>query len=499
MGVLSFVLKTLAKQIVKKNLATKFDAVESQEKLLKTIINRGQKSLFVKSLRTPIGSNYNLFKKSVSVSNYEDYTDYISLISEGRKNILTAGRPKYFAITSGTTSGTKYIPLTKEMWGFQSKAIRDLLLLYAHQTNNYNYAGSGMMFIQGSPELKYYNKIPFGKLSGISARHIPFFLKKNRYPSMGVNKISPWNKKINAIVKETWDKDLQIIGGIPPWVITYFDSLLNYTGQSHVQDVFPSLKLYIHGGASFKPYKKSFLTKCGDIDTLEVYPASEGFFAYQDNLSDDSLLLLTNSGVFYEFISLNNFQNKKMERIILEGVELGVDYVMVISTIAGLWAYNTGDVVRFVSKNPYKIIFSGRASQYCSAFGEHVIEKEVQTALSMALVDCGGSVSGFTVCPKVSSELGASMHEWFIEFLEKPASLVDFQNVLNESLSNQNIYYCDLINSKIISKLKIVVVKKGGFNAYMKSIGKFGGQNKCPHLLNDRRIADFLMKNYVEK
>ena len=499
MGAASFLLKILAQRIVKKNLSNKFESIENQEKLLKTIINRGKKSLFIKNLNVQINNNYNLFQQNVPVSNYEDYRDYISLISKGNKNILTAGLPKYFAITSGTTSGTKYIPLTKEMWGFQSKAIRDLLLLYSHQKNNYNYAGAGMMFIQGSPELKYYNKIPFGKLSGIAARHVPFFLKKNRYPSMKINKISPWDKKINAIVKETWDKDLQIIGGIPPWVITYFDSLLNYTGKNSVQDVFPNLKLYVHGGASFKPYKKSFLAKSGNIDTLEVYPASEGFFAYQNDLLDESLLLLTNSGVFYEFISLENFQNKKMERIPLEGVCLGVDYVMIISTIAGLWVYNTGDVVRFVSNKPYKIIFSGRASQYCSAFGEHVIEKEVQTALSMALMSCGGSVSEFTVCPKISSKVGGSMHEWFIEFLEKPDNLIDFQNVLNDSLGNQNIYYSDLINSKVISKLKIINVKKGGFNAYMESIGKFGGQNKCPHLLNDRRIADFLMENYVEK
>tara|TARA_B100001250_G_scaffold44213_1_gene34774 strand:+ start:3467 stop:4969 length:1503 start_codon:yes stop_codon:yes gene_type:complete len=500
MGLSSFILKNLAKRTAQKILVNTSLAIEHQNKLLKKILIRGKNSLFGKHVGLNSSFNYYLFQDCIPVSTYEDYGHYIDLISEGKNNILTEGVPKYFAITSGTTSGTKYIPLTKEMWQFHSRAIRDLLLLYAHQTNNYNYSGAGMMFIQGSPKLEYFNKIPFGKLSGIAARHVPFFLKKNRFPSMEINTISPWTKKIDAIVKETYNKDLQIIGGIPPWVITYFDALLDYTGKTNIQDVFHDFKLYIHGGVSFGSYKKTILKLCGNINTLEVYPASEGFFGYQNNLHDPSLLLLTNHGVFYEFISLEDFKNKKVSRIPLEGVELNIDYVMIISTLAGLWAYNTGDTIRFVSKKPYKIVFSGRASQYCSAFGEHVIEKEIQTSLTEALKNCGGGVVEFTVCPKLDQDGGESRHEWFIEFIEMPTSgLLSFQSQLSECLKKQNIYYADLINSNVIGELKVFIVKRGGFNAYMKSIGKFGGQNKCPHLLNDRRVADFLLKNYVKK
>ena len=500
MGISSFVLKILSKEFVKKNLINKTHAIEHQKKFLKKILTNGSNSLFAKNIGIRANYNYNEFSERVSVSNYEDYRDYISLISNGAKNILTQGSPKYFAITSGTTSGTKYIPLTQGMWKFQSQAIKELLLLYAHQTNNYNYVGAGMMFIQGSPNLEYLNKMPYGKLSGIAARHIPFFLKKNRFPSMQTNTISPWEKKINAIVEETWNKDMQIVGGIPPWVITYFNALLSYTNKNNVTDVFPNLKLYIHGGTSFQSYKQTITNLCRDINTLEVYPASEGFFGYQDELSDPSLLLLTNHGVFYEFISLENFKKNKMYRIPLEGVVINTDYVMIVSTIAGLWAYNTGDTIRFVSTNPYRIIFSGRASQYCSAFGEHVIEKEIQTALDLALKKHGGRVYEFSVCPKIGGINGVSMHEWFIEFSELPTdNLLDFETTLNSALKKQNIYYCDLINSKVISSLKVFVVKAGGFDAYMKSIGKFGGQNKCPHLLNDRRIAEFILSKYVEK
>ena len=498
MGISSFVIKALSRKTFKRFTREQSLAIINQKSLLKKIVSKGANSLFGRNFDIRANFDYDSFSKLVPVSTYEDYRDYISLISLGGENILTHGRPMYFAITSGTTSGTKYIPLTKEMWGHHSGSIKDLLLLYAHQTANYDYVRSGMMFIQGSPELKYFNQVPFGRLSGIAARHIPFFLKKNRYPSMSTNKIPNWGEKINTIVSETYNKKMKIIGGIPPWVMTYFDALLEYTGKHNVKEVFPELSLYIHGGTSFDAYRKTFLNTCGPIDTLEVYPASEGFFAFQNNLYDESLLLLTNRGVFYEFISLTNFQKKKMERIPLEGVELNVDYVLIVTTVAGLWAYNTGDTVRFVSKNPYKIIFSGRASQFCSAFGEHVIEKEIQTALKLAIKTVGGTVSEFSVCPRVGVGREISRHEWFIEFLEKPKSMVDFETVLQNSMKKQNIYYNDLVNSGVIGFLKIILVKRGGFSSYMKSIGKFGGQNKCPHLLNDRRIADFLLEKYVE-
>ena len=297
------------------------------------------------------------------------------------------------------------------------------------------------------------------------------------------------------IAKETIGKDLRLIGGIPPWVITYFDEVLKKTGAQNIKHIFPGLKLYIHGGTNFAPYRNTFLNLCDNVDTLEVYPASEGFFAYQDDIDDSSLLLLTNHGVFYEFIRSSDFAANKIYRIPLEGVELNTDYVMLVSTISGLWAYNTGDTIRFVSKNPYKIKFSGRAKQYCSAFGEHVIEKEIQTALNKALSVFGGSISEFTVAPKITPK--PARHEWFIEFRDAPANLSDFEKLLNTEMELQNIYYKDLVSSGVIAPLKMFVVKEGGFNEYMKSIGKFGGQNKCPHLSNNRIIVDFLFQNYV--
>ena len=499
MGVSSFILKLLAKQEHKKNVLMQASAIKDQNSILRTILKRGKNCLFTQHLNLSNNPTYHQYSNCVPISDYESIRPYIKKISNGEKNILTQGLPSYFAITSGTTSGTKFIPITKEMMMFQTQAIKELLLLYAYQSNNYSVSNVGMMFIQGSPELKYLNKIPYAKLSGIAARHIPFFLKKNRYPSMTTNCISDWNKKISKIVEETHNKDMRVLGGIPPWVITYFEALLNYTNKKNVSEVFPNLKLYIHGGTSFDNYKRAFLDFCGEIDTLEVYPASEGFFAYQNTVDERGLLLLTNHGVFYEFIRLDDYRLNRFNRLCLEEVELDTDYVMLVSTVAGLWAYNTGDTIRFVSKKPYKILFSGRASQYCSAFGEHVIEKEVQLALKKTIDEVGGAVTEFSVCPKVLSKPGQSHHMWFVEFLRKPDNLIVFEKLLNKKLEEQNIYYKDLIKSKVIGPLKVFCVKSGGFNQYMKSIGKFGGQNKCPHLSNDTKIGDFLTNGYVEK
>ena len=497
MNLSSTVLRFLAKKTKKKVSCDQVNALEDQSKIFASILGRGSQSLFAKEHSICSSLKYLEFNKRVPLSSYEDYKKYITLISQGKKNILTSGLPSYFAISSGTTSGTKYIPLTKEMMKIHTRAVAELLLLYSYQKNNYQLSlNSAMMFIQGSPELQYLNKIPFGKLSGISARHVPLILQKFRYPSMKTNSIKDWEIKIKKIVEETHNKNLRILGGIPPWVMTYFNALLKYTNKTFVKDVFPKLDLYIHGGASFDPYKKRFLNVCGPIDTLEVYPASEGFFGYQNNIEDPSLMLLTNHGVFYEFICLKDFRLGRDRRIPLEGVQLNIDYVLVVSTISGLWAYNTGDTIRFVSKKPYKILFSGRATQFCSAFGEHVIESEVQNALMIAIKECGGVILEFTVAPKINNS-SPSLHEWFIEFNTPPVNLSDFEFVLNNTMMRQNIYYADLIKSNVLQPLKVKLVKRGGFHAYMKSIGKFGGQNKCPHLSNNRNIVEFLIKNYV--
>jgi hypothetical protein len=367
------------------------------------------------------------------------------------------------------------------------------LLLYAQKTKNYNIINGKMMFLQGSPQVEFYGKIPCGRLSGIVANHVPKFLKKNRLPSMGTNSIKNWNKKIDKIITETRNEDLRLIGGIPPWVIMYFERLLSACDAQTVQDVFPNLRLYVYGGVNFNPYKNTFNKLVGKIDFLELYPASEGFIGYQDDSEKMGMLLLTNHGIFYEFIEVDDFiKNSNPKRVWLRGVKLNIDYVLILNTCAGLWGYNIGDTIKFISIDPYRIIITGRVQHFISAFGEHVINNDVETALSVTLEKYPAEIIGFHACPNVSPKKGLPGHDWFIEFSKNPNDVKGFVEYLDLCLRKQNIYYNDLVQGGVIRPLKIILTKRGAFNAYMNSIEKLGGQNKCPLISNDRKIGDYL-------
>tara|TARA_Y100001978_G_scaffold201406_1_gene219694 strand:- start:482 stop:1975 length:1494 start_codon:yes stop_codon:yes gene_type:complete len=471
-------------------------SIKNQDKIFKKFIATLAKTKYGKD----IGAHKKMclvdFQKKSPINSYEDLSPYIKRISRGEKNVLWMGRPAYFAKTSGTTSGVKFIPLTIEMLKNQINSSKEALLLYAFYQNKFDAINGKMMFIQGSPILKKHGQIKTGRLSGIVANHVPFFLQPNRLPSFETNSIGNWDKKLEGIINETVDCDLRLIGGIPPWVIMYFQKILKKTHKENVNTIFPNLSLYVHGGVNFKPYKNTLKSMVPNANFLELYPASEGFFAYQDDINDDGLLLLTNHGVFYEFIESDNFLQGVFQRITLKDVVLGKNYVLIISTCSGLWSYNIGDTVMFVNLNPYKIIITGRIKHYISAFGEHVISKEVETALDMCLMKFGGEVFSFTVCPNINPENGLPHHDWFIEFIKKPANFSSFCEYLDTSLRKQNIYYNDLVKNNIIRPLVVNCVKVGSFNNYMKSIGKLGGQNKCPLLSNDRKIGDFL-SNYL--
>jgi len=471
-------------------------SVDNQEKIFTKLVTTLAETKYGKK----IGANKKMslfdFQKKSPINSYEDLSPYIKLISMGEKNVLWPGRPAYFAKTSGTTSGVKFIPLTTEMLKNQINSSKEALLLYAFYQKKFEAINGKMMFVQGSPILKKYGKIKTGRLSGIVANHIPFFLQSNRLPSFKTNSIENWEKKTENIINETIGCDLRLIGGIPPWVIMYFQSILKKTHKENINVVFPNLSLYVHGGVNFKPYKNTLRSLLPNVDFLELYPASEGFFAYQDDIKDDALLLLTNHGVFYEFIESNEFLKGEGQRITLKDVVLGKNYVLIISTCSGLWSYNIGDTVMFVNLNPYKIVITGRIKHYISAFGEHVISKEVETALDLCLTKFGGEVFSFTVCPNISPKNGLPHHDWFIEFIKKPTNFSSFCEYLDTSLRKQNIYYNDLVKNNIIKPLVVNCVKVGSFNNYMKSIDKLGGQNKCPSISNDRKIGNFL-SNYL--
>ena len=435
---------------------------------------------------------YDDFKENVPIKDYEDIKHYIDKIFSGESNVLWPGKPIYFAKTSGTTSGLKYIPITKESMKTHIISARDSLLNYIHETGNSSFINGKHIFLQGSPILEEKNGIRIGRLSGIAAHYVPNYLQKNRMPSWKTNCIEDWEKKVDKIIDETLSQNMTLISGIPSWVQMYFEKIISKRGK-RISEIFENFSLFVHGGVNYDPYKTLFKKLIGkEIDSLEVFPASEGFFAYQDNQKETGLLLLVNNGIFYEFIEASNFGDNN-DRIPLSQVKKGIEYVMIISTSAGLWAYNLGDTIKFVCLSPYRVIVTGRIKHFISAFGEHVIGKEVETAIKIASEKTFCVIREFTVAPQINPSNGLPYHEWFIDFDKRPDNISKFSLHLDKEMRNQNLYYDDLISGKILKKLVVTEVVKDGFKKYMKEIGKLGGQNKVPRLSNDRTIVQKLI------
>jgi len=466
--------------------------VETQDKVFKKLIKDAKSTAFGKDHNFTNIITYEDFKQSVPVRDYEALRPYVDRVVEGEQNVLWRGKPIYFAKTSGTTSGAKYIPITRESMPSHVEAARNAILMYIHETGKTKFVDGKMIFLQGSPILEEKNGIKLGRLSGIVAHYVPNYLQKNRMPSLQTNCIEDWESKVEAIVDETFNENMTIISGIPSWVQMYFEKLIDKGGKK-VGELFKNFELFIFGGVNYEPYRSKFEHLIGrKVDSVELYPASEGFFAFQDRQNQKGMLLQLNSGIFYEFIEADHFFEENPERIMIKDVKLRVNYVMIISTNAGLWAYNIGDTVEFTSLEPYRVIVSGRIKHFISAFGEHVIGKEVEQALKEAIEETGISVNEFTVAPQINPTEGLPYHEWFIEFEKEPSKDDELIEILEKSLQNQNSYYFDLIEGKVLRPLVITKVKKDGFQTYMKSIGKLGGQNKIPRLSNDRKIADKL-------
>jgi len=493
----SLLAKPFANYVFNKTKKWMSSAVEDQENLLKSLVKSAKSTEFGKEHGFETIQSYEDFKRQVPIRDYEDIKPYIEKIKQGKHNILWKGKPIYFAKTSGTTSGIKYIPITKDSISNHIDTARDALLCYMAQSGNSLFANGKMIFLSGSPELERIANIPTGRLSGIVNHHVPRYLRSNQLPSYETNCIEDWELKLDKIVEETINEDMTLISGIPPWMQMYFDRIMQVSGKK-VGELFKNLSVLVYGGVNFEPYKKRLFESIGrQIDSIELFPASEGFFAFQDKPESQGLLLNTDSGIFYEFIPANEIFNSNPTRLSLKDIKTNENYALVVSNNAGLWSYNLGDTIKFVSTNPYRIIVTGRTKHFISAFGEHVIAEEVEHALTTAANEEGIKVIEFTVAPLIAQTKGKSFHEWFIEFDETPADLNSFSIKVDNNLRDKNIYYDDLIAGNILKTLKIHPVRKNGFIDYMKSIGKLGGQNKLPRLSNERTIASALY-DYAE-
>ena len=484
--------KILAKFIHHKNQKWIKNPLYAQQKTFDFLIQKAKSTDFGRDHGFNKIKDYKDFQASVPIRDYEGHRVYVDKMLEGATSVLWPGKPLYYAKTSGTTSGAKYIPLTKDSMPTHITAARDALLNYIYETGKTDFVNGKQIFLQGSPTLKSKNRNVIGRLSGIVAHYVPNYLQKNRMPSWETNCIEDWEAKVDAIVRETLTENMSLIAGIPSWVQMYFEKLIEQTGKS-VGNTFPNFSLFVYGGVNYEPYRPMFEKLVGrKVDSIELFPASEGFFAYQDQQNDKGLLLLLNNEIFYEFIKADEFGEKTQKRHTLGEVELNVNYVLILSTSAGLWAYNIGDTVRFVSLKPYRLVVTGRIKHFISAFGEHVIGKEVETAMQKASQESEVQVKEFTVAPKIDPEEGLPYHEWFIEFENPPQNTENFAQKLDQSMQEQNVYYEDLLKGSVLRTLVITTVADGGFQQYMKSIGKLGGQNKVPRLSNDRKIVDKL-------
>jgi len=467
-------------------------ALADQENILKTLISVGKKTAFGKDHGLDAVKTYGDFKKAVPLRDYEAYKPYIEMVKEGKHNILWKGKPIYFAKTSGTTSGVKYIPITKDSIPNHINTARNALACYMSESGNYTFPMGKLIFLSGSPELERIADIPTGRLSGIVNHHVPQYLRTNQLPTYETNCIEEWETKLDRIVEETILQNMTLISGIPPWMQMYFDRLMERSGKK-VGELFPNFNVMVHGGVNFEPYRHRLMESIGrKVDTIETFPASEGFFAFQDSQKEEGLLLNTDSGIFFEFVPAGEIFDENPTRFSLEQVETGVNYALIVNSNAGLWGYNIGDTVRFLSTKPYRLVVTGRTKQFISAFGEHVIAEEVEAAITGAAAAMHVGIAEFSVAPFIAASEGQSYHEWWVEFETPPTDMNTFAFEVDNLLRQKNVYYDDLISGNILMQLQIVPVRPGGFVDYLKSIGKLGGQNKVPRLSNDRKVVEDL-------
>jgi len=494
MGIRSIFSKPLAQWVVERQQTWMYQPAQTQQRWFEQLVRAGRKTAFGRDHHLHDVQSVADFRQAVPIRDYEGLKPYVERILAGESDVLWPGKPLYLAKTSGTTSGVKYVPITRDSIPNHINSARDALLNYINETGKSAFLDKKLIFLSGSPELTEKNGIHIGRLSGIVNHHVPAYLRSNQLPDYETNTIDDWETKLERIIDQTINQPMSLISGIPPWVQMYFDRIQERSGKP-IKDVFPDFSLFVYGGVNFEPYRAKLFDSIGkQIDSIETYPASEGFIAFQDSQTEPGLLLLLNSGIFYEFIAADEYFSENPRRLTIDEVELNKNYAMIINNNAGLWAYSLGDTVKFISRDPYRLLVTGRIKHFISAFGEHVIGEEVERALQAAMQQHPETeVVEFTVAPMVSPAEGLPYHEWLVEFATPPHDPAAFAHVLNSRLTTLNVYYDDLITGAILRPLQLTSSPRGAFQRYMKAQGKLGGQNKVPRLANDRVIADGLL------
>jgi len=475
--------------------------LEVQSEVFQQLLEKGKSTEFGEKFDFKSISSYTDFNKNVPLNDYQTLKPYIDRLFKNEQNLLWHSDVKWFAQSSGTVSHkSKFIPVSKEsLYDCHYKGGKDLLSLYYNQIPDRKLYKGKHLILGGSAKINYLNTDSyFGDLSAIILKNMPWWAELRRTPAKEIALMSQWEEKIEKLALSTLKEDVYILAGVPSWTLVLCQRILEITGKQNLREVWPNLELFMHGGVSFDPYREQFkkLIPFDNMNYVETYNASEGFFGIQDDFNINELLLMLDYGVFYEFIPMNCFDGLKSKTVIsLKDVEIGTNYALVISTNAGLWRYIIGDTVKFTSKTPYRFKISGRTKSFINAFGEELIVENAEKAIAETCLKTHAQIKEFTAAP-IFMEVGKKGgHEWLIEFIKEPEDLLAFTYILDGELKLLNSDYDakrtgDLsLQMPIINSLPI-----GTFEKWLKQKGKLGGQNKIPRLMNNRSLVDEVLE-----
>jgi hypothetical protein len=479
------------------------DPIAAQREVLQDLITHGQFTQFGRKYQFSEIFNIRKFKESVPIHEYEDLKPYIDPIMEGTDAVLWNTPVEWFAKSSGTTNDkSKFIPMTKEsIEDNHFQASKDVLTIYYHAVPESDLLTGKGLVIGGSHQVHpIQDNIQYGDLSAVLLQNSPFWSSFIRTPELSIALMDEWESKIESLAQNTILENVTSIAGVPTWTMVLLKRILAITGKQNIKEVWPNFELYIHGGVSFTPYKHEFLKLIGPgCNYVEIYNASEGFFAAQDRLNEEGMLLFLEHGIFYEFMPVEEYGKENPRTIGLDKVELGKNYAIVISTNGGLWRYLVGDTIQFTTLTPFRIKVSGRLKQFINAFGEEVIADNTDKAISDACATFGVTLVDYTAAPIYMSGKNSGAHEWLIEFVEAPKDMDAFTVCLDKNLQALNSDYEAKRHKDIALELpQIIAVKKGCFHKWLKGKGKLGGQHKVPRLSNERKLIEEIKNIHFE-